>query len=397
VEWKILYKSLEAYRESGHRMLQQLSRALEVALDSEEQYSLSPNVSKRFQARMDRLSTLFDQDYEVLSRVLLRPFDTVKLLPAPSVSSKIDRSTDATSIAEDTPTRQCSTTTAATTTTISSSASFSRPLRRNHTDYRHHPQPYDSVNQVVAHVVRDWSMHGQPIRSSLYDWCIQHIHTYIATTATATSVPGAILIPGAGLGRLVWDAAVELQGTFRVEAVEQSVVMASMTAALWQQPSLEFQLHPFAHDFLTHEVDSENRYEAVSFPDGNGMAGPPKRPPPGSLLYVVADFVSTYAHAPEAQAAYDIVITCFFIDTARNIYDYLHTIRSVLKTNGVWINVGPLQWHGDSQVPLCANELRVLLEQFDFDIETWSVDEQPMEYRHRIPPSSVIQSTLYEA
>jgi ubiquinone/menaquinone biosynthesis C-methylase UbiE len=37
---------------------------------------------------------------------------------------------------------------------------------------------------------------------------------------------------------------------------------------------------------------------------------------------------------------WDAVVTCFFIDTAKNIVDYLETIHKVLKKGGVWINAG---------------------------------------------------------
>lgn len=32
--------------------------------------------------------------------------------------------------------------------------------------------------------------------------------------------------------------------------------------------------------------------------------------------------------------------TCFFIDTAHNILDYVETIWKILKPGGVWINLG---------------------------------------------------------
>jgi carnosine N-methyltransferase len=37
---------------------------------------------------------------------------------------------------------------------------------------------------------------------------------------------------------------------------------------------------------------------------------------------------------------WDAVVTCFFIDTAKNIVDYLETIYKILKKGGVWINAG---------------------------------------------------------
>jgi carnosine N-methyltransferase len=36
---------------------------------------------------------------------------------------------------------------------------------------------------------------------------------------------------------------------------------------------------------------------------------------------------------PQHAGAFDCVATCFFIDTAHNIIDYLHVIRHVLKAS----------------------------------------------------------------
>lgn len=37
---------------------------------------------------------------------------------------------------------------------------------------------------------------------------------------------------------------------------------------------------------------------------------------------------------------WDCVATCFFIDTAHNVLDYIETIWNILKPGGVWINLG---------------------------------------------------------
>ena len=33
-------------------------------------------------------------------------------------------------------------------------------------------------------------------------------------------------------------------------------------------------------------------------------------------------------------------VTCFFLDTARNVVEYLQTIHGLLKPGGLWINCG---------------------------------------------------------
>ena len=37
--------------------------------------------------------------------------------------------------------------------------------------------------------------------------------------------------------------------------------------------------------------------------------------------------------------------TCFFLDTANNIFDYIDTIALTIKPGGTWVNTGPLLFH----------------------------------------------------
>ena len=42
---------------------------------------------------------------------------------------------------------------------------------------------------------------------------------------------------------------------------------------------------------------------------------------------------------------WDCVATCFFIDCANNVVQFIETIYNILKPGGVWINLGPLLYH----------------------------------------------------
>ena len=42
---------------------------------------------------------------------------------------------------------------------------------------------------------------------------------------------------------------------------------------------------------------------------------------------------------------WDVIVTCYFIDTAKNIIEYLEVIHHALREGGVWINLGPLLYH----------------------------------------------------
>lgn len=42
---------------------------------------------------------------------------------------------------------------------------------------------------------------------------------------------------------------------------------------------------------------------------------------------------------------WDCLATCFFIDCANNIVQFIETIYKILKPGGTWINLGPLLYH----------------------------------------------------
>ncbi|KEF52305.1 uncharacterized protein A1O9_11545 [Exophiala aquamarina CBS 119918] len=48
---------------------------------------------------------------------------------------------------------------------------------------------------------------------------------------------------------------------------------------------------------------------------------------------------------PSYNNAFDAVTTLFFIDTARNLLDYITAVNHCLKPGGIWINIGPLLWN----------------------------------------------------
>ena len=58
------------------------------------------------------------------------------------------------------------------------------------------------------------------------------------------------------------------------------------------------------------------------------------------------DFITSYSSEAEKER-FDGVVTHYFIDTAPNLFRYIETVANCLRSGGVWVNVGPLQWHFD--------------------------------------------------
>ena len=230
---------------------------------------------------------------------------------------------------------------------------------------------YDSAMQVITHIVRDWTRLGKGIRINLYDWIIKQL---LANRNTIND--SSILIPGAGLGRLASDIAC---AGFHVEANEISIIMAAAAYQILNQ-NIVGEIYPFVNDHQINEVNTMNRYQKVSFPDNDNNNASCQRQA-GSLSYTVGDFIEIFS-TNERKEQYGALVTCFFIDTASNIYEYLLVIRNVLKNGGLWINVGPLQWHGNAKLNPSGDELRMIIESLGFVVHSWVVDEGPLNYRH---------------
>lgn len=92
----------------------------------------------------------------------------------------------------------------------------------------------------------------------------------------------------------------------------------------------------------------------------------------------VGEFTEIFSD-PTEEGKWDGIVTCFFIDTAQNIVQYLKIIYKVLKANGIWINVGPTLWHYESSsnpreisIELDVSEIKELCRKigFEFELET---------------------------
>jgi carnosine N-methyltransferase len=70
---------------------------------------------------------------------------------------------------------------------------------------------------------------------------------------------------------------------------------------------------------------------------------------------------------------WDAVATCFFLDTAKNIIDYIHTIHRILRKSGIWINFGPLLFHFEDDgkepsIEISLEEVLDIVKNFGFEI-----------------------------
>jgi hypothetical protein len=268
----------------------------------------------------------------------------------------------------------------------------------------------NKAHSTIRQFYRDWSAEGQPERDVCYGPVLDDLRTEFETQRAAGEQI-RVLVPGAGLGRLVFDICM---AGYAAEGNEISYhqLLASSWVLNHTEGPRKHTIYPFAHHFSNLQSRAQ-QLQSVAIPDihpGTAMAqataastaGPgqqqdQQQPSLGAMSMSAADFVVLYTQ-PTNQAAFHAVATVFFIDTAPNFIRYVEAIRHCLRPGGLWINVGPLLWHfedgqhhprkADAQadagpgigepgtVELTAEEVLCLVERMGFRVEQ-RAEERP--------------------
>lgn len=125
-----------------------------------------------------------------------------------------------------------------------------------------------------------------------------------------------------------------------------------------------------------NKLTQEDFFRPIKFPDVDLVES---LHPDADFSMVAGEFEEVYSKEPgrpydDVLEAWDAVATCFFIDTAHNIVEYLQTIYNILKPGGLWLNLGPLLYHyadmpNEESIELTWEEVLFVAEQIGFDIE----------------------------
>ncbi|XP_058066746.1 carnosine N-methyltransferase [Anopheles bellator] len=195
-------------------------------------------------------------------------------------------------------------------------------------------QDFQKVQITLKQIFRDWSEHGKLERDQCYRPIVEEITKFFDPSKYDLSKV-KILVPGAGLGRLTYELA--CQG-FYCEGNEFSLFMLIASNFVLNRCVIEKQctIYPWVHQFVNN-LSLKHQLEPVSFPD----VSPTKFPPKGTMNMVAGDFLQVYRD----ENYWECIATCFFIDCANNIIEFVEVIKKILKPGGIWVNLGPLLYH----------------------------------------------------
>ncbi|KAL6287077.1 hypothetical protein ACE6H2_011467 [Prunus campanulata] len=228
----------------------------------------------------------------------------------------------------------------------------------------------DKVRCIVRNIVRDWAAEGQKERDQCYKPILEELDSLFADRSKES--PPACLVPGAGLGRLALEISclvLELLGSgqYTLGSTAIAIHFRIVTNFVPFQYQIFIQL-----DFLS---------SSAGITEGFSMCG--------------GDFVEVY-NDPNQVGVWDAVVTCFFIDTAHNIVEYIEIISRILKDGGVWINMGPLLYHfaemygqdDEMSIELSLEDVKRVALHYGFHFEK----EKTIETTYTTNPKSMMQN-----
>lgn len=86
----------------------------------------------------------------------------------------------------------------------------------------------------------------------------------------------------------------------------------------------QYEIYPFIHGLINHESE-EQMFRSVKVPDKLALDVVPQD---ADFSMAAGEFTEIYK---ESEGKFNGIITCFFIDTANNVFQYIDTIYSSLK------------------------------------------------------------------
>ncbi|CEF97968.1 N2227-like [Ostreococcus tauri] len=240
-------------------------------------------------------------------------------------------------------------------------------------EFRAAPEDAEKVRYVLKNAWRDWSEEGKCERDPVYDEIFEALEERLGAIDASVGSPDGeaprVLVPGCGLGRLVYELA---KRGYDAQGNEYSYYMLLFSSFMLNATSRreEFEIHPWLHVRSNHRAAGD-QWRGAHIPDE--VPGDAKLPPGACMSMAAGDFSAVYNCANE-RGMWDAVVTCFFIDTGHNVVEYLECIANCLRSGGVWVNFGPLLYHwedyeSEQSVELSLEEVIEAAKTFGLDIE----------------------------
>ena len=217
--------------------------------------------------------------------------------------------------------------------------------------------------------IRDWAIDGIEERNSTYKPILNELKLFFKDRPKKDFEEGInVLVPGAGLGRLMYEIA---KLGFKSQGNEFSYYMLLCSNYIFNNTTKEneFTIQPLIHSF-SNIYNEEIPFKKIMIPDEN-LAEELSKTDTGEMSMVAGEFCRVYK---DKINFFDSIVTSYFIDTANNIIEYIETIHNITKVGGLWINFGPLLYHytdnpNEVSIELPWEEIKKIIIGYGFEFK----------------------------
>ena len=231
------------------------------------------------------------------------------------------------------------------------------------------PKNIIKLRSTLKLFIRDWSKEGLFERKKTYEPILTELKEYFSNKSEKDFEKGIhILNPGAGLGRLMYEIA---KLGFKSQGNEFSYHMLLSSNYILNNTTKEneFFIQPLIHSF-SNLINEEIPFKKIYIPD-ECLSDNLIKSKYGEMSMVAGEFIRVYK---KNINFWDGIVTCFFLDTANNVIEYIETISEIIKTNGIWINIGPLLYHytemeNEISIELSWDEIKKIIVGYGFEIK----------------------------
>jgi len=228
------------------------------------------------------------------------------------------------------------------------------------------------LRSTLKLLIRDWAAEGAVERDKCYKPIIEEFIKYFPQTKKEDGAMFSVLVPGSGLGRLVYDLA---KRGYKSQGNEFSYFMLLSSNYILNCVTKvdQFEIYPLIHSY-SNLFWEKSPLKSFKIPDECPSEHLSEKT---DMSMVAGEFVEAYKNSPDK---WDSVITCFFIDTANNIIEYIETIYKIMEVGGVWINFGPLLYHysdleNECSIELSWEELKHIIANYGFEFKNEEIRE----------------------
>ncbi|KAF0990781.1 hypothetical protein HZS_1304 [Henneguya salminicola] len=170
------------------------------------------------------------------------------------------------------------------------------------------------------------------LRQVYREWSVEEAFCKIYSDKVRQNL--SVLVPGSGLGRLVYELATT--GCYCIhneDDMNMLIISYGFMNNLYKKE--KFTIYPWVNEW-SNNYGAEKIIRQIILPDIEISSNV-------KMTALAGDFHAVFNE--DYFSSIDCIVTCFFIDTSINIISLIEKIHLLLKPRGVWINLGPLVYH----------------------------------------------------